>query len=108
VAGEDLEKFDVPTLILHGEDDQIVPVQISAMKSAGIIKDAKEVIYPGAPHGITATPSDSKTASKERVNLESRSRMRKRTPVESVSSLNRLRACWVTNEASGLRVDIVT
>jgi non-heme chloroperoxidase len=55
---EDLEKFDVPTLILHGEDDQIVPVQISAMKSAGIIKDAKEVIYPGAPHGITATHQD--------------------------------------------------
>jgi non-heme chloroperoxidase len=55
---EDLEKFDVPTLILHGEDDQIVPVQVSAMKSAGIIKDAKEVIYPGAPHGITATHQD--------------------------------------------------
>jgi non-heme chloroperoxidase len=55
---EDLEKFDVPTLILHGEDDQIVPVQISAMKSAGIIKDAKEIIYPGAPHGITATHQD--------------------------------------------------
>jgi non-heme chloroperoxidase len=51
----DLERIDVPTLILHGEDDQIVPVQISAMKSAGIIKDAKDVIYPGAPHGITAT-----------------------------------------------------
>ena len=55
---EDLEKFDVPTLILHGEDDQVVPVQISSMKSAGIIKDAKEIIYPGAPHGITATHQD--------------------------------------------------
>jgi non-heme chloroperoxidase len=55
---EDLERFDVPTLILHGEDDQIVPVQISAMKSAGIIKDAKDIIYPGAPHGITATHQD--------------------------------------------------
>src|ERR671914_1070141 len=55
---EDLEKFDVPTLILHGEDDQIVPVQISAVKSAGIIKDAKDIIYPGAPHGITATHQD--------------------------------------------------
>ena len=55
---EDLENFDVPTLILHGEDDQIVPVQISAVKSAGIIKDAKEIIYPGAPHGITATHQD--------------------------------------------------
>jgi non-heme chloroperoxidase len=55
---EDLEKFDVPTLILHGEDDQIVPVGISAMKSARIIKDAKEIIYPGASHGITATHQD--------------------------------------------------
>lgn len=55
---EDLEKFDVPTLILHGEDDQIIPVQISAMRSAQIIKDAKEIIYPGAPHGITATHQD--------------------------------------------------
>jgi non-heme chloroperoxidase len=54
----DLERFDVPTLILHGEDDQIVPVQISAMKSAGIIKDAKDIIYPGAPHGITTTHQD--------------------------------------------------
>jgi non-heme chloroperoxidase len=55
---EDLEKFDVSTLIMHGEDDQIIPVQISAMKSAGIIKDAKEISYPGAPHGITATHQD--------------------------------------------------
>jgi non-heme chloroperoxidase len=54
----DLERIDVPTLILHGEDDQIVPVQISAMKSAGIVKDSKDVIYPGAPHGITATHQD--------------------------------------------------
>jgi non-heme chloroperoxidase len=51
-------RFDVPTLTLHGEDDQIVPVQISAMKSSGIIKDAKDVIYPGAPHGTTTTHQD--------------------------------------------------
>src|SRR5262245_4410785 len=55
---EDLEKFDVPTLLLHGEDDQIVPVRASSMKSARIIKDAKDVYYPGAPHGITATHQD--------------------------------------------------
>jgi non-heme chloroperoxidase len=55
---EDLDKFDVPTLILHGEDDQVVPVGIAAMKSAGIIKDTKDIIYPGAPHGITATHQD--------------------------------------------------
>jgi non-heme chloroperoxidase len=55
---EDLEKFDVPTLLLHGEDDQIVPVRVSSMKSARIIKDAKDIYYPGAPHGITATHQD--------------------------------------------------
>jgi non-heme chloroperoxidase len=55
---EDLKKFDVPTLVLHGEDDQIVPVKNSAMKSARLIKGAKDVYYPGAPHGITATHQD--------------------------------------------------
>ena len=55
---EDLKKFDVPTLVLHGEDDQIVPVKNSARKSAKLIKGAKEIYYPGAPHGITATHQD--------------------------------------------------
>lgn len=55
---EDLKKFDVPTLVLHGEDDQIVPVKDSARKSAKLIKGAKEVYYPGAPHGLTATHQD--------------------------------------------------
>jgi non-heme chloroperoxidase len=55
---EDLTKFDVPTLVLHGEDDQIVPVKDSAVKAARLIKGAKEVYYPGAPHGITATHQD--------------------------------------------------
>jgi len=55
---EDLKRFDVPTLVLHGEDDQIVPVKDSAMKSARLIKGAKDVYYPGAPHGITATHQD--------------------------------------------------
>ena len=55
---EDLEKFDVPTLVLHGEDDQIVPVRDSAMKSMRLIKDAKDPYYPAAPHGITATHQD--------------------------------------------------
>jgi non-heme chloroperoxidase len=54
----DLAKFDVPTLVLHGEDDQIVPVRDSAMKSARLIAGAKDVYYPGAPHGITATHQD--------------------------------------------------
>ena len=55
---EDLKKFDVPTLVLHGEDDQIVPVKNSAMKTARLVKGARDIYYPGAPHGITATHAD--------------------------------------------------
>ena len=55
---EDLKRFDVPTLVLHGEDDQIVPVKDSARKSAKLIHGAEEIYYPGAPHGLTATHQD--------------------------------------------------
>jgi non-heme chloroperoxidase len=55
---EDLKKIDVPTLVMHGEDDQIVPVKDSAPKSARLIRGAKEIYYPGAPHGVTATRQD--------------------------------------------------
>jgi len=55
---EDLKKFDVPTLIMHGEDDQIVPINDTAKKSAKLIKGAKEIYYPGLPHGLTATHGD--------------------------------------------------
>jgi len=55
---EDLKKFDVPTLVMHGEDDQIVPVKDSAKKSAKLIKAAAEIYYPGLPHGLTATHAD--------------------------------------------------
>lgn len=55
---QDLKQFDVPTLLLHGEDDQIVPIKESSMKSARLIKGAKEVYYPGAPHGLTSTHQD--------------------------------------------------
>lgn len=55
---EDLRKISVPALVLHGEDDQIVPVKDSAKKSAKVIKGAREIYYPGAPHGITATHQD--------------------------------------------------
>jgi len=55
---EDLKKIDVPTLVMHGEDDQIVPVKDSARKSARLIQGAKEIYYPGAPHGLTATLHD--------------------------------------------------
>ena len=55
---EDLKKIDVPTLVMHGEDDQIVPVKDAAVKSARLIKGAREIYYPGAPHGLTATLQD--------------------------------------------------
>jgi non-heme chloroperoxidase len=55
---EDLKKFDIPTLVLHGEDDQIVPVKDSAVKSAQADQGCQGVYYPGAPHGITATHQD--------------------------------------------------
>ena len=55
---EDLQKFDVPTLVLHGEDDQVVPVNDSAGKSARLIQGAQEIYYPGAPHGLTASHQD--------------------------------------------------
>jgi non-heme chloroperoxidase len=55
---DDLKKFDVPTLVMHGEDDQIVPVKDSAKKSAKLIKGAVEIYYPGLSHGLTATHPD--------------------------------------------------
>ena len=55
---EDLKKIDVPTLILHGDDDQIVPIDDSARLSAKIVKDATLKVYPGAPHGMCSTHKD--------------------------------------------------
>lgn len=52
---EDLKKFDVPTLVIHGDDDQVVPIDASARKSAALIRGAKLIVYPGAPHGLTET-----------------------------------------------------
>jgi len=55
---EDLKKVDVPTLILHGDDDQIVPIADSAMISSKLVKNAKLVVYKGAPHGMCTTHKD--------------------------------------------------
>jgi non-heme chloroperoxidase len=55
---EDLKKFDVPTLVLHGDDDQIVPIGAAAMFSSKIIKGATLKVYPGAPHGMCSTLKD--------------------------------------------------
>lgn len=51
----DLAKFDVPTLVIHGDDDQIVPIETSGKASAALIKNAKLIIYKGAPHGLADT-----------------------------------------------------
>ena len=55
---EDLKKFDVPTLILHGDDDQIVPIGAAALQSAKLVKNATLKIYKGAPHGLAYTHKD--------------------------------------------------
>src|ERR1700687_144133 len=54
----DLQRFDVPTPILHGDDDQIVPIGASALLSAKLVKGATLKIYPGAPHGMCSTRKD--------------------------------------------------
>jgi non-heme chloroperoxidase len=55
---EDLKKFDVPTLIIHGDDDQVVPIDCAGRASAKLIKNSKLIEYAGAPHGITDTHKD--------------------------------------------------
>jgi non-heme chloroperoxidase len=55
---EDLKRFDVPTLILHGDDDQIVPIGASALMSSKIVKGATLKVYKGAPHGLCTTLKD--------------------------------------------------
>jgi non-heme chloroperoxidase len=55
---EDLKKIDVPTLILHGDDDQIVPIQVTALRSSQLVKGATLRVYQGAPHGLCSTLKD--------------------------------------------------
>jgi non-heme chloroperoxidase len=55
---EDLKKFDVPTLILHGDDDQIVPIGAAALETVKLVANAQLKVYPGAPHGICSTHKD--------------------------------------------------
>jgi non-heme chloroperoxidase len=55
---DDLKKFDVPTLILHGDDDQIVPIGASAMLASKLVKGATLKVYPGLPHGMCSTHKD--------------------------------------------------
>ncbi len=55
---EDLKKFDVPTLVIHGDDDQIVPIDAAAKASAKLIPNSRLIVYPGAPHGLADTHKD--------------------------------------------------
>jgi non-heme chloroperoxidase len=55
---EDLKKIDAPTLILHGDADQIVPIGDSALLSAKLVRNSKLKVYPGAPHGMCTTLAD--------------------------------------------------
>jgi non-heme chloroperoxidase len=55
---EDLKKFDVPTLVIHGDDDQVVPFTVGGQASAARIKVAELIVYPGAPHGLTDTHAE--------------------------------------------------
>jgi non-heme chloroperoxidase len=55
---EDLKMFDVPTLIIHGDDDQIVPFADAGARSAKLVRDSVLKVYPGAPHGLTTTHKD--------------------------------------------------
>lgn len=55
---EDLKKFDLPTLIMHGKDDQIVPIQDTAMRTLKLVPHAKLKTYEGAPHGMCSTLKD--------------------------------------------------
>ena len=55
---EDLKKFDIPTLVIHGDDDQVVPIDCGGRASAKIVPNAKLIAYPGAPHGLTDTHKD--------------------------------------------------
>lgn len=55
---EDLKKFDVPTLVVHGDDDQIVPIDVSGRRTAAAVKGAKLIVYAAAPHGLAETHAD--------------------------------------------------
>jgi non-heme chloroperoxidase len=55
---EDLKKIDIPTLVLHGDDDQIVPIGASGLMTAKIVKNAKLKVYPGYPHGMCQIHAD--------------------------------------------------
>lgn len=55
---EDLKKIDVPTLFIHGDDDQIVPIKAAAEKAVKLVKNATLKVYPGAPHGLASTHKD--------------------------------------------------
>ena len=55
---EDVKRFDIPTLVIHGDDDQIVPINVAGLRSSKMIKDATLKVYNGAPHGLMSTDKE--------------------------------------------------
>ena len=79
---EDLKKFDIPTLVIHGDDDQIVPINVGGLRAAKMIKDATLEVYKGAPHGLMSTNkqqfnSDLMQFAKQETKAESATRARR-------------------------------
>eukprot|EP00456_Euglypha_rotunda_P092364 TRINITY_DN97282_c0_g2_i2.p2 TRINITY_DN97282_c0_g2~~TRINITY_DN97282_c0_g2_i2.p2 ORF type:complete len:284 (-),score=94.25 TRINITY_DN97282_c0_g2_i2:10-861(-) len=72
---EDLKKIEVPTIIIHGDDDQVVPIDAAGRASAGLIKNSKLLVYAGAPHGITDTHKDRQIGRAVQQECRDRSRM---------------------------------
>ncbi len=62
---EDLKKFDIPTLVVHGDDDQVVPLEATGRKAARIIPDAELKVYEGGSHGIALVPGDKERFTKD-------------------------------------------
>jgi non-heme chloroperoxidase len=58
----DLKEIDIPVLVMHGDDDQIVPIAAAGPMSAKLLKEATPKVYPGFPHGMPATNADQITA----------------------------------------------
>jgi non-heme chloroperoxidase len=83
---EDLKRFDVPTLVLHGEDDQIVPVNLTGRKTAKLVAGAQAVFYPAAPHGITDTHQDQVNADLLAFLLRSRENQGRRERMTAASA----------------------
>ncbi|HEU4722750.1 MAG TPA: alpha/beta hydrolase [Gemmatimonadaceae bacterium] len=83
---EDLKNFDVPTLVLHGEDDQVVPVDITGRRTAELVPGAQAIFYPAAPHGVTDTHLDQVNADLLTFLRRSPAKQGRREPMAAVAA----------------------